>query len=73
MHKDVWPLMPLEYVGIFVLPLLMALCAMAGIGGGGAIVSIYMFFFIFQLKNAIALSSFSCLISAVVRYIFNLK
>ena len=38
-HKDVFPQEPLEIAGIFVFGFIMALCTVAGIGGGGIAVS----------------------------------
>ena len=35
-HKDVFPPEALEVVGVFVFGFIMALCTVAGIGGGGA-------------------------------------
>lgn len=46
-HKRVFPIMPLEFVGIYVLAILMALSCMAGIGGGGVVVPMTMVFFDF--------------------------
>mmetsp|Transcript_41767 Transcript_41767/g.40111 ORF Transcript_41767/g.40111 Transcript_41767/m.40111 type:complete len:81 (+) Transcript_41767:266-508(+) len=46
---------------------------MAGIGGGGLIVLIYMIFFDFTTKASVAITSFSILICSIFRYILNRK
>jgi len=43
-------MLPKEYVGCFVMALMMALSTMSGIGGGGAVVPLLMAFFNFDLK-----------------------
>ena len=49
----------------------MALCVVAGIGGGGIAVSLIIAFFKFTTKPAVALSSFSILINSIMRYLYN--
>ena len=49
----------------------MALCVVAGIGGGGIAVALVIAFFKFTTKPAVAISSFSILVNAVMRYIYN--
>ena len=51
----------------------MALCVVAGIGGGGIAVSLIIAFFKFTTKPAVAISSFSILINAIMRYVYNWK
>ena len=51
----------------------MALCVVAGIGGGGIAVSLIIAFFHFTTKPAVALSSFSILINSIMRYFYNWK
>ena len=46
-HKKVFPIEPLEYVGIFVFMVVMALSNIAGVGGGGVAIPIIMAFFSF--------------------------
>ena len=50
----------------------MAFSVMAGVGGGGIVVSLCMMCFQFDTKSAIALSGFSILICAVLRFFYNI-
>ncbi len=72
-HKDIFPIFPLEFVGIIVLPIVLALANAAGVGGGGIIVPFSIVFWSFGTKEAIALSTFSIFISSIVRYVYNWK
>ena len=72
-HKDVFPQTALEVSGIVVFSVIMALCTVAGIGGGGVTSSILMAFFNFDTKMAIAISTLSILICSCMRYIYNIK
>ena len=72
-HKDVFPQEPLEIVGIFVFGFIMALCTVAGIGGGGIALSMLMAFFKFDTKPAVAISSFSILVCTTMRYFYNFR
>ena len=72
-HKDVFPQEPLEWVGIFVFGFIMALCTVAGIGGGGIATSMLIAFFKFDTKPAVAISSFSILICTTMRFFYNFK
>lgn len=49
----------------------MALCVVAGIGGGGIAVALVIAFFKFTTKPAVAISSFSILVNAIMRYAYN--
>ena len=51
----------------------MALCTVAGIGGGGVATSILMAMFFFTTKQAIPISTFSILVCSTMRYIYNLR
>jgi uncharacterized membrane protein YfcA len=53
--------------------LLMALCNVAGIGGGAIDQPIMQVFFKFDIKEAIALSNMVILMSSVARYIYSIK
>ena len=72
-HKEVWPPTPLEIAGLATFSFVMALCVVAGIGGGGIAVSLIIAFFKFTTKPAVAISSFSILINAIMRYVYNWK
>jgi len=51
----------------------MALCTVAGIGGGGIAISMLEAFFKFETKAAVAVSSFSILVCTMMRFIYNFK
>ena len=72
-HKKVFPPTWLEVAGLVTFSLVMALCVVAGIGGGGIAVSLIIAFFHFTTKPAVALSSFSILINSIMRYFYNWK
>jgi uncharacterized membrane protein YfcA len=72
-HKSVFPQSFIEVAGIVTFSIIMALCTVAGIGGGGIATSILMALFYFTTKNAIAISTFSILTCSTMRYIYNLK
>ena len=65
----------LEIVGTIVFAIFMALANISGIGGGGVAIPMLMGFFGFENKKAIAISSFTILISTIARffYTFNNK
>jgi len=63
----------MEIVGIVVLSILMMLCTLAGIGGGGVVVPLLSVFFTFEFKEATAISGFSILVCSIVRFIYNFK
>jgi uncharacterized membrane protein YfcA len=69
-HKDIFPISGLEFLGLLVLVVLMTLSTMGGIGGGGAVVPFTMMFFSFTTKEAIAISGFSIFICSLARYIY---
>jgi hypothetical protein len=70
-HKPLWPLKPKEWVGTFVFSLIMMLSNVAGIGGGGVAIPLAMYFFNLSTKPAIAISSFSIMISTLARFLYN--
>ena len=49
----------------------MLLSNVAGIGGGGIAIPMVMYFFGFSMKPAIAVSSFSIMLSTLTRFFFN--
>ena len=49
----------------------MLLSSVGGIGGGGVAIPLAMYFFNLQFKRAIAVSSFSIMISTIVRFFYN--
>ena len=72
-HKDVFPPEALELAGVFVFGFIMALCTVAGIGGGGIANSMLIAFFKFDTKPAVAISSFSILVCTTMRFFYNFK
>lgn len=72
-HKKVFPQEPLEWAGIFVFGFIMALCTVAGIGGGGIANSMLLAFFKFETKPAVAISSFSILVCTTMRFFYNFR
>ena len=70
-HKKVFPQEPLEWVGVFVFGFVMALCTVAGIGGGGIALSMLLAFFKFETKPGVAVSSFSILVCTTMRFFYN--
>ena len=62
---------PKEWVGTFVFSLIMCLSNVAGIGGGGVAIPLAMYFFNLSTKPAIAISSFSIMISTLARFFYN--
>ncbi len=63
----------MEIIGIVVLSILMMLCTLAGIGGGGVVVPLLSVFFTFDFKEAAAISGFSILMCSMVRFVYNFK
>jgi len=72
-HKDFFPAEPIEWVGVFVFSFVMALCNIAGIGGGGISIPLLMAFFYFDTKHAVAISSFTILVCTIARFLYNFK
>jgi len=67
-HKDLWPIKGREVLGTLVLSVLMALAVMSGVGGGGVIVSLLMYFFVLGTKEAIAINYFAIFTGAITRF-----
>ena len=63
---------PIEFAGTFVIPLIMGLAVVAGIGGGGVVVLLIMVFFNFNTRTAIAISGFSILTCSLARFLYML-
>ena len=70
-HKSVFPQEGIEIGGLFVFGFIMALCVIAGIGGGGIATSMLEAFFKFNTKPAVAVSSFSILVCTTMRFFYN--
>ena len=72
-HKDVFPTDMIEMIGVFTFAFVMALCTVAGIGGGGIAISLVIAFFNFTTKPAVAISSMSILVCTAMRFIYNFR
>ena len=59
-----------EFIGILVLPVLLAFANVGGIGGGGLIVPITMALFQFTMKSSIVISGFTIFTGAVARFLY---
>ena len=68
-HKTIFPIYPREFMGIIVIPLVLALANVGGVGGGGLVIPIIMALFMFTTKEAIAISGFTILCGSVARFI----
>lgn len=55
-HKRVFPVLTSEMIGLFVMPLLLGLASVAGLGGGVVFVPLMMAFFHFKTKQVVATS-----------------
>ena len=67
------PLFPMDMLGVagtITFSIFMALSTVAGIGGGGVAIPMVMGFFGFSMKPAIAISSFSIMITTLARFFF---
>lgn len=68
-----FPLETKEWVGTIVFASFMLLANVGGIGGGGVAIPLAMTFFNLSMKPAIAISSFSIMMSTLARFFFNFK
>lgn len=69
-HKDVFPILGVEFIGLALLTMVTSISTVGGIGGGGLVIPFCMTFFGFQTKHAIALSGFTIFSCSVVRFLF---
>lgn len=72
-HKDLFPMLPLEIGGTFVLMILQTLAVMSGLGGGGIVVPLLMAFFDFDARRTVAISGFTILIGGISRFFLTYK
>jgi len=73
MHKDVFPIHYIEFIGTIVLPVLVGMANVGGIGGGGLVIPFLMTFWGFTTKEAIAISNMTIAVGAIVRFFMSLK
>lgn len=72
-HKAVFPILPLEIEGTFVMIVLLTLAVLSGVGGGGIVVPMLMSYFMIGMKEAIVISGFTIVVGSVTRYFSILK
>ena len=72
-HKSIFPVEALEFFGIIVLGVIMALCNAAGIGGGGIVIPICLILFRFDTTHSIALSNVNIFMASLTRFILNFR
>lgn len=66
-------MLPQEFIGLFILPVIIGLSNVAGIGGGGLMIPVFMSFWDFDTKQSIQLSGATIFVGSVVRYIYNIN
>ena len=72
-HKDLFPIYEAEFLGFLVLPALVGMANVGGIGGGGLTVPLVMVCWGFTKKQSIAISGASIFFGSVVRYFYSLN
>jgi uncharacterized membrane protein YfcA len=72
-HKKIFPMEILEFLGYIFLGSIIALANAGGIGGGGIIVVICMVFIQFDPQRSVACSNFCIFIGAIIRLWLNFK
>jgi len=63
----------MEIIGTIILTILMSLSVMAGVGGGGIIVSLIMVFCNLNIKLGVAISGFTIMIGSLSRFAMTFK
>ena len=72
-HKTVFPVEKKEWFGLVLFAIVMALCNVAGIGGGGIANPMLQLFFVFSTKSAVAVSSCTIFCCSLLRLAYNWK
>ena len=72
-HKKVFPIEALEFVGVIILSVVIAIANAGGCGGGGLVTPINIIFFQFETKAAIALTNFAIFMGGITRYLSQIK
>jgi uncharacterized membrane protein YfcA len=67
-HKGVFPILTSELIGIIILPFLLGLANIGGIGGGGLIIPAAIAAFNFKTREAIAISNSTIFMGSLVRF-----
>jgi len=71
-HKSIFPIYQAEFAGFLILPTLVGLANVAGIGGGGITVPIVMICWGFNTKESVAISSATIFVGSVVRFFYSI-
>jgi uncharacterized membrane protein YfcA len=69
-HKSIFPMHVSEFIGIMILPVLLAFANVGGVGGGGIIIPLTMSLFRFTMKSSISISVFCIMCGAIVRFFY---
>ena len=67
-HKELYPIFPLEWSGIVCLVVLISLANITGIGGGSIFMPVLYIFFKFNVSQISPINAFLTLISALIRF-----
>ena len=71
-HKPLFPMKFIELIGSVIVVILGSLSAAAGIGGGVAVVPLFLLFFGVTLKEAVALSNVIILVNSAIMFLFSI-
>jgi uncharacterized membrane protein YfcA len=72
-HKFIFPILPVEIWGVLAFLFIKAASTVAGIGGGGIVIPMVIYFFGFTTKPAIAVSSFSTFTATIGSFLFSFR
>jgi uncharacterized membrane protein YfcA len=72
-HKPIFPIYPIEFLGLLCLPILIGFANVGGIGGGGLTIPLLITFWGFNTKESIALSGFMQFVGSIVRYFYSVN
>jgi uncharacterized membrane protein YfcA len=67
-HKGVYPLLTTEIIGIIMLPMLLGLANIGGIGGGGLVIPLAMGCWGFGTAAAVAISNSTVFMGSLIRF-----
>jgi hypothetical protein len=71
-HKSIFPIYEAEFAGFLILPTLVGLANVAGIGGGGITVPMVILCWGFETKEAVAISGATIFVGSVVRFFYSI-
>lgn len=70
-HKNVFPMDGFEFCGCILTFIVLFIANCGGVGGGGALIPVVLVFYGFDMKESIAQSNASILVSSIARYLYN--